>query len=315
MHSYLLSGILGGLFVLAGCSEEGSHSPTPTPIDGTTITAVPGAGQVTLHWSIPADSNYRYVEVRYVRPDEEEASGSKECVRLASIWTDSLIVDNLLNRYGDLEFLFTTVNEDGEHSEIRSITARANPAERQVILNGRSENITLTAGQLYADNPETDEDEGDSYAGDVKWLIDGDNTTFYHASWSNNPQLPGYIVVDLGEGNEIYAFNFSYTTRISASYANNNPSQISVYGSNDFDGETYDVSALNLLTTISEGLPNSSGGSYTSGTIRGEESFRYLWFEVNATHGGSAFFCMSEFGLMRLNTEIYDPETGTTTEN
>ena len=39
-----------------------------------------------------------------VRLDKEEVSGSEECVRLASRWTGSLIISNLLNLSGDLDF-------------------------------------------------------------------------------------------------------------------------------------------------------------------------------------------------------------------
>lgn len=97
---------------IGSCSEDGIP---PTSLDATTITTKSGPGTVTLYWNIPDSANYYYVRVNYSIPDEGERMKS------ASVYSDSLQVDNLLARYGAIDFAVCTVSRDGTE-KVKPIT-------------------------------------------------------------------------------------------------------------------------------------------------------------------------------------------------
>lgn len=273
---------------IGSCSEDGIP---PTSLDATTITTKSGPGTVTLYWNIPDSANYYYVRVNYSIPDEGERMKS------ASVYSDSLQVDNLLARYGAIDFAVCTVSRDGTESETYHISAQAEPAEKTVEVVGETQ-LTLSADGLYTDNQEKQE-------GPIANLIDGKTSTFFHMSWSAPTPFPHYIVVDVQK--EISAFKFAYTTRNNAN--NDNPKTMNVYASNSFN-KTYDTAA-NGATLIAEldGSQLPSGvSSYTSENYITGGSYRYIWFEVTSSYSGSKWIALAELSITELETEIFDPE-------
>lgn len=305
---YLIVGILG-LSGLAACSEsEGTAYPAPTSLAQESIKITPDKGKLTLKWDVPADSNYYYVKIQYTLPES-----GKLCTKLASVYTDTITIDNLLARFGDIEFTLQPFNKDGQGGEICKITGKADSAPKSVVVNGKKENVPLSLSQLAVNSLEV----GD---GALEYLVDGDKGTFYHGCWSAPVALPHYIVVDLKR--EVYACSFFYACRNNGNKCN--PKDMEVWGSETFPtgimgGQSdagFDTTKENavLLTTLT-GLSGTQAAEYTSAPIIGTQSFRYVWFKIKSITSGQGFTALSELTITDHKTSIYDPETGLTTDN
>ena len=163
---------------------------------------------------------------------------------------------------------------------------------------------------LYTNAPCTNAQWGDEFKGwDI--LFDDNADTFFHSEYGNkqtNDGLDHYIRVDMGEGNEIGIFEFTYTNR--TDHGTNAmgvaPKTIVVEGSNIVDGE---------YTTIATIINLSSEGSYVyksnelgSNDVR----YRYIRFRVTETFGnnldnGHPFFAISEFGMKNSTVPVVMP--------
>lgn len=131
-------------------------------------------------------------------------------------------------------------------------------------------------------------------------LCDGDPFTHFHSAYSGtNPGTHHYIRVDLGEEYKSDLFAFTYTNRTNTN--KQNPTAITVEGSNEVDG-TYEHIAN--LTTL-DGLPTTEASSFesellgTQGTV-----YRYLRFTVTETNSNSKFgdypyFSITELGVLK----------------
>lgn len=291
IYYYLIAGIFSWLS-FTSCSDEENNYPAPTAIEQSSITSKSEPGKVTLYWDVPADSNYYYVQVKYMLPNIAD-----ECVRLASVYSDSITIDGLLKRYGDINFTLQPFNKDGKGGEICSIAAKAESAPKEIIITGKTEPIALTAEQLFTDDQETSE-------GPIANLIDGDKSTYFHMSWSAPTAFPHYIVVDLKK--DIYACTFSYICRNNAN--KDNPGTMDILVSNTFNGIDYDLSQTVLLSSLSD-LPKDKAASYTSGVIKSDQSFRYLWLKVKSSTSGSNWIALAELSVTEQLTTVYDPET------
>lgn len=300
------------LFALSGltaCSESGGDDPIPTPLVQETIKATPDNGKIILTWEVPADANYYYVKIQYTLPES-----GKLCTKLASVHNNTITIDNLLARFGNIEFTLQPFSKNGTGGEICKVTGKADKAPKTVVLNGKQEVVPLTVSQLAVNSLQ----DGD---GKLEYLVDGikGGTNYYHGNWSNPPALPHYIVVDLKR--EVYACSFYYLTRDNANKSN--PKDMEIWGSNTFSGtlggqsdtgfDTEEADAT-LLTTLS-GLPDAQGAEYMSAPVVGTQPFRYVWFKITAITNGKAFIALSELTVTDLKTSTYDPETGETTDN
>lgn len=303
---YLLLGVFG-LSGFTACSESDEDYPAPTSLVQETIKATPDEGKITLTWEIPANANYYYVKVQYTLPES-----GKLCTKLASVHNNTITIDNLLARFGNIDFTLQPFSKDGKGGEICKVTAKADNAPKTVVLNGKQEAVPLSLNQLAVNSLEV----GDGALAD---LVDGNKATYYHGSWSNPTPLPQYIVVDLKK--EVYAFSFFYACRNNGNKSN--PKDMEIWGSNTFPGtlggqsdtgfDTTEADAT-LLTTLS-GLPDTQAAEYTSAPIKGTQSFRYVWFKITAITNGKNFIALSELTITNHKTSTYDPETGETTEN
>ena len=113
--------ILSGVCGLMSCSEDGNNYPFPSDI--TDIKATPGPGSITLSWTLPEDENLKYVEVNYTIPET-----GKVYRKQISTFASSLLVDNLLHRYGEIDFKIQTYNEGNTGGNVFTISAQAESA-------------------------------------------------------------------------------------------------------------------------------------------------------------------------------------------
>ena len=153
---------------------------------------------------------------------------------------------------------------------------------------------------LYSNAPCKVTTWGDDFKG---WhvLFDDDASTIFHSDYSGDNSVDGldhYLRVDMGEGNSVSLFTFTFTTRNTNSEVNS-PTTIVVEGSNVADGEYTEIATLS-------GLPTTNSTVYTSETLGNENvSYRYIRYRVtetatNQTQGGKVFFFISEFGMTKV---------------
>lgn len=285
--------ILGVVFI--SCSET-SNEPLPIDIDYSSIKTESKPGAIRFQWSTPDDANYKYVKLSYVIPD-----GRKECVRLASKYADTLLVDHLLNRYGELEFDFQVFTAGGQGGSIHKVKASALPAEKMTKVDKSS--ILVDKAHVWTDSEQADD-------GPLKNLVDGDPATFFHMRWQSATDYPHYIVIDMQK--EIRSLQFSYQCR---NHGNkDNPKSINVYGSNEFDGKKFvpsDFSSWKLSEL--RNLPDTKAALFQSETIVSDKSFRYVWLEITESTSGKWWVALAELSLYKIKMSSYDPETGETT--
>lgn len=271
-----------------GCNSELEIFEQPSSVTapeaiGTVISeAFPG--KILLHWEVPADSNYSFVQVKYY----DHLTKKNTCC-LVSVYADSLWVNETRARYGAYEFSFQTFNSKNEGGEIKTFKAVSGKALAVETITKNK--IVLTADQLSSNYPEPSE-------GPIKNLLDGNAGSFFHTRWSSpQHELPHYIQVNLKEPHENFCFY----------YQNRNGSQVGpevlgVQISND--GEHWET-----LSTITSGLPSAAKAEYMSELFRPGKTFTYFRYNVTKTYGNSKYFNLAEFALYDADIKVYDPET------
>lgn len=277
------------LVLSVGCDSD---SETIIPSSITDVETFPLPGEIGIKWAKSDPSNIEYVKVTYYDMLEK-----KDMMRLASSYADTIIIPDTRAKYGHYEFTLQPFSSTDTGGEIVTIKGVSDKAPRTIKISG-VEKIALSADRLYTDSQEPSE-------GPIKNLLDGNLNTYFHAAWSvNNGPMPHYIVVDLGEMYE--AMKFGYTTRNHAG-AGNHPKHMDVYVSKTFDGSTYDVSGLTKMASLSD-LPNGASQKFNSGDYILDDVYRYVWFEVKETHGGTAYFALAQLEIFELVVDIVDPE-------
>ena len=287
---YLLV-LLVNTMILSACSDNEVSYPAPTPLSEASVTVEARPGAIMFHWDVPEDANYYYVGVTYQLPEQ-----SNPYRRLASVYSDSLLVDGLLQRYGVMDFTFQTFSRDGQASTSFVVNAQAGAAEKTIILTGEKAGVTLTADHVFTDNC-------DGW-NPVEYMLDNNISTAFVSDWINPGPMPRYVVMDLQRA--VQAFTFSYTTRDHAN--KDHPKSINVYGSNTFDG-TFDPSNAVLIGSITSGLPEGRAETYTSPTfIIKDNPCSIIWLEIPETVSGHVFYSLSEISVTEYMTTVIDPE-------
>lgn len=284
MKKFIYS-ILGCALLFTACSDDETHI---TPSDISNVSHISRPGAVLLRWDVPADSNYFYVKVSYHDPWTNQ-----NVLKLASVYSDTIVIDNMLKRFGKYSFTLQTVSSTGDlgtplvynHAE-----SLARPAETTV---SSTNELDLTESMLSTNSQETSE-------GPLANVLDGNVETFFHSRWSgNNRPWPAWI--DINAGEPLSAFTFKYVTRNNG--GKHKPKTIVVEGSNDGTNFTE-------IITLNEGLPSAAGATYNSPTIvvPNDGSYQYIRLKVTEVYEGTQWFCFAELGLSKCILSVYDPE-------
>lgn len=303
MKKILLLGLAAVMSIFVGCSDD-NDDPNLVTIDAATLTATPGQGTVKLAWTTPDNANYKYLRVTYFHPGTQKIH-----TRLASIYSDTLLVDNLLNRYGEITFTIEPVGQNGSVGEARTISATAIALPKVIrAVEGSEKRLVLTNGEndFYTDSYEV----GD---GSKAGLIDNNDATYFHMSWSNATPFPHYIVMKLPE--TIDAFTYYFKGR-----NHNNrqqPKTMNIWVTDAFDGNFTPATQtgaykVNGDTPLS-GFPDGKGAAYNSPQYFLPRKYQYIWFEVLTAYNSHEFIAMAEWHVTKLTKSVYDPETGETT--
>lgn len=290
--------LYGGLAALLSCSNDEARYPQPSDIEN--IQAIPAPGSIMLSWDVPDDGNLKYVEVTY-----KIAEINKTYRKQISKFANTLQIDNLLQRYGSIDFTLQTFNPENAGGKEYHVSAQA---EKALPTFGEPQKLKLNAASTYTNAPFTTRP--------LSALIDGDLTTFFHSQWQIEVLLPHYIVIDLGEEVEAFSFKSTNTNRD----ADNSWKTVEIYGSDSYDpqvyfdgiklinGNTIDLSeaGTTLITTLTD-LPGTKGTSYASPIISSEKSARWLWFKVTKTTDGvRPYFALAELEIYKYQIEALE---------
>lgn len=138
----------------------------------------------------------------------------------------------------------------------------------------------------------------ESTEGSYEALVDGNDNTYFHSSWSaggTDADPKHYLRAELSKKTT----NFYFITKRRMDNNNNRPTSILVEGCNEPDG-TYET-----ITTISEGLPTVENDYfYFSNKITSETAYKYIRFTPQTTSPAQTrFFTYSEFYVIEANAE------------
>ena len=254
---------------VASCSDDDKTTPRVN-IDESTVTVdSKQPGKVVFHWTTPENADFYYIKVAY----DDPVKGHR--VLNASTYADSIMIDGLYAKYGDLTYTFTAVSRDGGEKALFTKTATAGyvPA---VIKDFEVGPIDLTAAQLWTDDQESSE-------GPIANLVDGNNATYFHMSWSAPSPWPHYIRVDLGK--KVKGVSFWYKGRNNAN--NDNPKRMTIFASNNAGDTPTAANAWEIGKLGSDVLPSGTAPEFTSEGLFSEEEFQYLWLQSNEAYSGS----------------------------
>ena len=141
-------------------------------------------------------------------------------------------------------------------------------------------------------------------------MIDNNNGTFYHENWSGTRRpMPHYIVMKLPKS--VKAFHFFMKGRNNANRSN--PVEMDIYTSDAFNGN-FDLEANKaVLVKAFTGLPDAQAADYNSPVMLADKAYTYVWFQIKKVYNNQAYAALAELHVFAHKTEVYDPETGETT--
>lgn len=275
---------------VTSCSDDDQTLPKVNIEESSVTIDSKQPGKVVFHWTIPENPDYYYIKVTY----DDPVKGHR--VLNASSHADSLMIDGLYAKYGDLEYSFTAVSRNGGEKPLFTKKAKAGyvPA---VIKDFPIGTINLSASQLWTDNQETSE-------GPIANLVDGNNATYFHMSWSAPSPWPHYIRVDLGK--KVKGVSIWYKGRNNAN--NDNPKQMTILASNEIGDTPEEAKAWEIVKLTSTVLPKGTAPEYTSPGLFSENEFQYLWLRVEASWSNKNWIALAELSIEEMSRSTYDPE-------
>ena len=243
-----------------------------------------------FHWTTPENADFYYIKVAY----DDPVKGHR--VLNASTYADSIMIDGLYAKYGDLTYTFTAVSRDGGEKALFTKTATAGKVPA-VIKDFEVGAIDLTAAQLWTDDQESSE-------GPIANLVDGNNATYFHMSWSAPSAWPHYIRVDLGK--KVKGVSFWYKGRNNNN--NDNPKKMTILVSNNAGDTPAAAQAWEVGKLGSDVLPSGKAAEFTSPSFFSDQEFQYLWLQIEDAYSGSKWIAMAELSIKEMTRSIYDPE-------
>ena len=271
------------MLVFNGCNDKGEKI-VPAALTGLSI-ASDSPGTITIRWSLPNNVE----SIRYIRVDYYDPRLKKDVLKTASVYSDSMVINDTRLKYGEYTFKVHTVSPSGEAGNVQELKIVSLPAEPTYIATI----VPLTAGSFSTGMQSTAE-------GPVGNLADDAGTTYFHSDYSGSrPPAPHWFQVNLGTDISSGYFRFWYQNRANA---NNKPTDFDLLGSTD--AQSWFL--IRNFTLEADGLNVANGGQWTSGNYAVPQPFRYLRFSVNQTNNNTDFFTMAVFKFYTV--VLIDPE-------
>lgn len=143
--------------------------------------------------------------------------------------------------------------------------------------------------KYFSNHPETNPSENSSYAN----LVDGNDNSYFHSSWSSVGTDKHYLRAELPEATK----DFYIITKRRTNVNTNRPTSMLVEGSDAAEG-TYTA-----ITTLTELPVLENEYYYFSDKISSDAAYQYIRFTPQATNNGFAYFTFSEFYVIESNPE------------
>ena len=307
---------------------EGSNEAFGEYTEIATLTNLPGAASTTYNSDVLGDDNIKYRYIRY-RVTETSAGDmdnghpffaisefgmsrvyndvpttmpdfgvTLECCYVKKKSALKYVVDGEVFRTDSIEYGDEIVLPEMEEREGYTFDGWKIPNGKIAI------DIAADADRmLYSNAPCTNTTYNDQF---VSWdvLFDNNAKTIFHSEYGNKQTVDGldhYIRVDMGEGNRVGSFEFTYMTREGNDRVS--PKTIVVEGSNEAFGEYTEIATLT-------NLPGAASTTYNSDVLGDDNiKYRYIRYRVTETSAGDMdnghpFFAISEFGMSRVYNDV-----------
>lgn len=284
MKNILYSTIITLLFVACDGSDESIGAPTNI----SNVSAQPRVGGALIEWTIPADSNFTYIEIKYKK-------NGKDVVERASKFTDTLLVNQLINKE-EFSFDLQAVNEiPGAMASGEIFTTNlVRPIKRSpeiTYYRDELEQLNVTSDMINTFTQESSE-------GPKENLVDGDPNTYWHSAWSSGVEpLPHWIQINFAEPQEMGAIKYWFRKSANTS---GRPSQWGLEVSDN--GQSWE-----RVWESKENLPISNNSIEHSVTF--DKNYSAKHFRVMILKNGSGTFAhLGEISFHTMNAKIVDKE-------
>jgi len=280
--------LLAIALMAVSCKKDDVDINTPSSVEG--VTVEPVVGGALVKWTLPADSNFLYVQVSYQK-------NGKTYLSKSSKYVDSIVIDGLLNKHS-YDFEVQTVNEveggqkTSEVTVVNGITPIRRPVEVTYFSNQLTKIEGVTADMLDTYTQETTEGPKES-------LIDGNLNSYWHSAWSSNTApLPHWIQYSAGEKIKMGAIKYNF--RQSASEAGR-PTQFGL-------GISEDGSTWERVWTSKSGLPVTPVA--TEQVLPFDANYESAYFRVmiTSTSGNTTYAHLSEISFYTMKEDLVDKE-------
>ena len=267
------------VLMLSSCQKD----KLPKPNSVTNITGTPRVGAAVVKWVLPADTNMRYIQVRYMK-------NGRVIKANASIYSDSCVINGLLNKL-DYTFEVQAFNKDNVGGEILT-SGIVKPIRRTIDTSYTYAELPLTAAMLTTFTQETSE-------GPKVNLVDGNINTYWHSAWSGNTApLPHWIQINFDS--EVLFGGFKYWMRQGNS-KDGRPNQWDVQSSPD--GVTW--------TTQWASLPKLAVDPVTAEyqqMVTKPIKAKFIKVRILATSGNTTYTHLGEFKALGATPIMVDRE-------
>lgn len=278
------------LFAVAffACKKEEADLPQPSDISN--IQAEPRVGGALVKWTLPADSNFLYLELSY------EKKGAR-VVQKVSKYTDSVLVSGLLNKL-EYNFDLQPFNADGKEvvAGTKLTSGMVRPVRRPIDTKYYPEQLAklaVTDAMIETYTQEVSE-------GPKVNLVDNNPNTFWHSAWSNGvAPLPHWVKISFAEPTAMGAIRYFFRNNASQ---NGRPTQFALETSDD--GITWNrvwtsAVGLSVATPVTEEKKLPFDKNYTS---------RYFRVMVLATQGNTTYVTLGDMSFYTMKEELTDME-------
>lgn len=261
------------------------------PADISNIRSESMPGSIKLQWDVPSDMNYEYVRISYYDP-----LSKKENVKLASVYSDSIVISGTRAKYGEYTFTLQPFSSTNTPGNVHQYKASSGPAPASYVLaDGTGVTIPLSVEMLSTNAQEPTHAH-------ISNLVDGNSNTYFHTAWTISIGAPHYFQVALKD--PVRAIRYSYISRHDGN-GGGDVKRMKVEASND--GENWSEVAIQELA-----LPSGRATETSADAILMPNEFSYLRFTPLARRGAdpinNTFFDMAEFILFEMPVIVIDPE-------
>ncbi|MDO5105661.1 discoidin domain-containing protein [Capnocytophaga sp.] len=254
-------------------------------------------GQIKITWEKEEPVTFEHLRFTYF-----DKLTKKEVLRLASIYSNEIIIPNTRKKYGEYEFKIQPVSATGTEGQVYTFkaTSGAAPATYQLTEGDDAVKVNLSVDMLETNAQEPSE-------GHIANLIDGNNYTYFHTKWSGSPiNAQHYFQINLTES--LQGFKFNISTRHNGN-GSGDVKRMKVEASND--GETWVEVGIQTYDLASRAADDRRR-TFNGNPILMNAKYSKLRFTPlarrNADPLNKSFFDMGEFSLFNEPVLITDPE-------